>query len=180
MTQPSIDRETVWAQILEIYAVPGVQPACLFLQDRFRVDITLLLFSLALGRCRLQPLDRSEIVEADRLIAHWRVTVVQPLRGVRKALKDRVEPVPPGQSASIREAIKRAEQSAEEIEFDVLAEHHANRSVLLDEHGWAAPAIETVVAYFAGNTVSSTAAERAEAVSAIAYAAELTRTQGRG
>lgn len=172
MTGSSVERQALWAQVLEIYAVPDVAQACLLLQDRFGVDVMLILFSLALGRCERQPLDLVETAQADTLIANWRASVIQPLRGVRRTLKGGIDQIPLPLSDPIRDVIKRTELAAEEIEFDALVAHHAERRQLSAGRGWAVPAIEAVLAHFGGMRAADPDAECADAVALIAEAAE--------
>lgn len=77
-----------WRFSLELYARPGVAPACLALQDQHGADINLVLLALWLGSCghRLSPTAGAKLA---RLARRWQTPIVRPLRQVRRHLKRR-------------------------------------------------------------------------------------------
>jgi len=104
-----------------LYAKPGVAAACLRLQDGAGLDVNLLLYACwtaAKGGGRPSPDDWRRLVGET---AAWRSQVVEPLRGVRRFLKD-VEATP--WSAGLRERVKALELEAEhagQLEIAALA-----------------------------------------------------------
>lgn len=108
-----------WRFSLRFYALPGVAPACLALQDEAGVDVNLLLFLLFLASER-RPVSPADIRRLDSTIAAWRDSVVKPLRALRRRLKGGAEGIPAGASERFRDQIKRAELEAERIEQETL------------------------------------------------------------
>src|SRR5262245_35238924 len=75
-----------WRFSLAVYGQPGVAGECLGLQDKFGLNINLLLFCAWLGR-RGIALTREHLEGASRSIASWHDHVVRPLRRVRRQRK---------------------------------------------------------------------------------------------
>ena len=99
-----------WGWSLEIYGRPGVEEALLDLQDRLGLDVNLLLFACwtgAAGRGRLSGSEWTRLIDGT---ADWRASVVEPIRAVRRHLKDRGDM--PGATA-LRERVKALELEAE-------------------------------------------------------------------
>jgi len=111
-----------WSFSCAVYAREGVADACLRLQDRFGLDVNILLFCCWAAREGAGALDA---VALDRVVAQtaaWRDDVVRPLRAVRRTLKGGVSPMSPVPSEQLREAVKRLELEAERIQQAALAE----------------------------------------------------------
>lgn len=87
----------LWDYALALYATPGVQAACLALQDRRGADVNLILFGCWLGACG-RRLDADGLTRARDEALAWQAELVGPLRAARRGLKRRL----PGLSASIR------------------------------------------------------------------------------
>jgi uncharacterized protein (TIGR02444 family) len=99
-----------WDWSLEFYGGPGVEEALLDLQDRLGLDVNLLLFACwtgATGRGRLSGSEWARLIDGT---ADWRASVIEPLRVVRRHLKDRGDL--PGATA-LRERVKALELEAE-------------------------------------------------------------------
>lgn len=99
-----------WDWSLEIYGRPGVEEALLDLQDRLGLDVNLLLFACwtgATGRGRLTDGEWTRLIGGT---ADWRASVIEPIRAVRRHLKDRGDM--PGATA-LRERVKALELDAE-------------------------------------------------------------------
>lgn len=109
-----------WEFSLQVYARPGVAPACLRLQDRDGLDVNLALFAVWAGgaRGRLTELALARAVE---LSAHWRDGVVGPLRAARRTLKAPEVPVEVAGAATLRTRVKAAELAAEKLQQHMLA-----------------------------------------------------------
>ena len=102
-----------WNWSLEIYGRPGVEDPLLDLQDRLGLDVNLLLFACwtgATGRGRLVGGEWTRLIDGT---ADWRASVIEPIRAVRRHLKDRGDM--PG-AAALRERVKALELEAERIE----------------------------------------------------------------
>ena len=79
------------------------------------VDVNVLFYLLFLAQqCR--QLDRSDVKRIDAAVKAWREQVVQPLRSVRRELKNGIAPIDADAAAALRSDVKRLELDAERIE----------------------------------------------------------------
>ncbi len=94
-------------------------PVCLALQDQHGVDVNVLFFLLflALEKRRLTP---AEVQHIDRSTAAWRTRAVQPLRELRRDLKNGVALMETQAIESLRSDIKRCELHAERVQQEML------------------------------------------------------------
>src|SRR5262244_106072 len=69
-----------WRFSLTVYARPGVTSSCLALQDRFGLDVNLLLFC-CWAAARGHRLDPAELAAAEAASVAWQRDIVTPLRG---------------------------------------------------------------------------------------------------
>jgi len=76
-----------WSFSLAFYEQPGVAPACLELQDRYGRDVILALYCCWVGTSGRGRLGPAELAAAEAAARPWRKSVVEVLRGARKALK---------------------------------------------------------------------------------------------
>ena len=97
---------TFWSFSLRIYGAPGVESACLDLQDRFGADVNLVLYCLWIGRA-LTPEALEQALEAATPVQSY----IRPLREMRRTLP---------KDAAVRDAVKKAELAAEKLEQDTL------------------------------------------------------------
>lgn len=107
-----------WLFSQSIYAAAGVQEECLQLQDKFGIDINLLLFSAFVGAVHGALLSTQEVRDASAAVAQWQEAVVRPLRANRRTLK---QVAPPHAFVTplierLRAEIKAVELEAERIE----------------------------------------------------------------
>lgn len=105
-----------WQFSLAVYASPGVPDECLAVQDRYGVDVNVLLFCAWLGFARKAALTRQDIEAIGAAVRDWHEQAVKPLRGVRRYMKN----VPGGDVAVLRTRVKAAELEAEQIEQAML------------------------------------------------------------
>lgn len=107
-----LDAEAFWKFSLVLYRTPGVESACLALQDREGLNVNFLLFAAFLG-CRgyrlTEEINRRLLAETET----WREHVVRPLRDARRAT--------PGDSADsdvleFRRRLKELEIESERID----------------------------------------------------------------
>ena len=105
----------LWAFSLRVYAAPGVESACLDLQQRHRLDVNLLLAACWLGASGRGTASAADWRRVQARTAEWQAQIVARLRAVRQALK-------PGAAAgdqacaALRQAIAGCELDAEHIE----------------------------------------------------------------
>ncbi len=98
-----------WRWSLASY--PKVEQTLLVLQDRYGADVNLVLFCAWIGRLTPEALEAAEAVARP-----WREDVVEPLRRLRRQLKQRPE------AAGLREQVKAAELEAERLAQGLLVE----------------------------------------------------------
>jgi uncharacterized protein (TIGR02444 family) len=147
-----------WSFIIALYGHPGVQQACLLLQDSFGVDVSFLL-TLVWFAANGVTFDDGDVEALDQAVASWRGNVVKPLRTLRHDIK----PIAghDGVVAGFRNRIKSIEIEAEQIEIAMLA-----RAVDRRKPGAAGKAarpepivrtVETVLAFHAARTAAPAA-----------------------
>ncbi|QOR40534.1 TIGR02444 family protein [Billgrantia diversa] len=120
--------DPLWDFALSFYARPGVETACLLLQDEANVDVCELLWHCWLFRHGLVPAEETPGL-AD--IRRWQGEVTLPLRGLRRQLK--AAAVSDAGTAEVRRYIKRAELAAERETLERLqrlAEYSIDLAVL--------------------------------------------------
>jgi uncharacterized protein (TIGR02444 family) len=91
-----------WRWSLASY--PKVERALLDLQDRYGADVNLVLYCVWLGKMTPESLDSAEAA-----LRSWREEAVEPLRHLRRRLKNRPE------AAAFRDLVKAAELEAERL-----------------------------------------------------------------
>lgn len=121
-TSEGTAREALWNFALEIYAQPGVATACVLLQDRLGVDVTVLFHAMHAACRHRRVLDDPSLAAADALIGPWRSEVIEPLRAMRRRIKHGIARVPPQLADETRELVRRAELSAERAAMAVLGQ----------------------------------------------------------
>jgi len=119
--EPELDNE-LWRFVHSFYAIKGVSPACIALQDKLGVDVDILLFAIFAQVQRGILLDRSDLGIVDDLVRDWRSEIIQVLRRARTRLKAGPAPAPSSVTEELRNRIKAAELEAEQIELAVLAD----------------------------------------------------------
>jgi uncharacterized protein (TIGR02444 family) len=102
----------LWDYALRLYGEPGVEAACLALQDQAGIDVNLLLFAAWLGATG-RALEPSALAEARVMVEAWQARVVRPLRGVRRELKPRLAAVGP----TLRRPLTVTRQQLAEVEL---------------------------------------------------------------
>jgi uncharacterized protein (TIGR02444 family) len=109
-----------WTYSLSVYARPGVEQACISLQDRCNLDVNLVLFCCWSAYVGYGTLSAEERSAALRVSAFWNGEVVAGLRAVRRVLKTPPDIVPRAISEPLRRRVKRLELSAEKREQALL------------------------------------------------------------
>lgn len=100
-----LEDEPLWDFALALYSRPGVEAACLHLQDDAGLDVLELLWRLWLYRHGLAAGDLPETVRL------WQAEVTVPLRRLRRQLK--AEAAERESVAALRQRLKAAELEAE-------------------------------------------------------------------
>jgi uncharacterized protein (TIGR02444 family) len=112
MPDPELSpEEAFWRFSLAFYACPGVAPALLGLQDRDGLDVNLMLFGLWIGISGRGSLDCGALVAAKRVAGKMGAEIVEPLRALRRKLKDH----PDEDVRRLRERVKALELDGEKL-----------------------------------------------------------------
>ena len=102
-----------WRFSTRVYRLDRVADSCLALQDRFGVDVNMMLFCCWAGKA-IGTLPDSSVRAAVAFSTEWSENVVRPLRGVRRWMKSEMGESP------LRDAIKRDELHAERVQQETL------------------------------------------------------------
>jgi len=125
-----------WGFSLAVYGAQGVEPECLSLQDRFGLDINLLLLCAFLGATHGVALNAGDIAAVRAEIASWHDDIVKSLRAARRRLKT-IE-LPDARiaeaAAQLRSRVKAAELESEYVE-QLLLERWAEARLASWPHG---------------------------------------------
>jgi uncharacterized protein (TIGR02444 family) len=113
------DKSPFWRFSVKFYAVEGVAPACIELQDHAGVDVNLLFF-LLWNATQNRTFSQEEVAELELTIGLWRETAVVPLRNVRRALKSPPPIMPRETAEAFRTRIKAVELEAERLQQEAL------------------------------------------------------------
>ena len=100
-----------WAFSLDLYARPNVENACLELQDRFGLDVVLVLVLCWLWKSNAGA-DPSLIRAAFTVSEHWQSRIVGPLRAARRSARS----LSADKDRSLYQSIKACELEAERAE----------------------------------------------------------------
>lgn len=106
---------------LAVYGAAGVPDASTYLQDRFLVDVNVVLLAAYVGAVRGGALGAGDVARAQARVGEWQRDVVGPLRAVRRRLKHGPPPAPNPATDELRARIKALELEAELTELDELA-----------------------------------------------------------
>jgi uncharacterized protein (TIGR02444 family) len=122
-----------WDFSLRIYALPGIQDECLQLQERHGTNVNLLLFCAFCGARFGAKLSAEDVAEASSRVDAWHAEVTKSLRMARTSAKrfkpDDSSPVS-SQIGRLRQAVKRLELAAEQIEHAILEEWWQTKSAM--------------------------------------------------
>jgi uncharacterized protein (TIGR02444 family) len=111
-----------WEYSLRLYARPGVQQACLQLQDEFDLDVNIVLFCAWTGAEGPGQLHAEELQRCIAQGGVWQHEVVKPLRSIRRRLKTELLGASPELSAAFRPGVQSLEIEAEHVQQLILAD----------------------------------------------------------
>lgn len=155
--QPSVFRRFA----VNLYTGGEVGPACLQLQDRYGLDVNLVLFAAFLGAVGRRKLNSADITLARCRVDAWHRDVVGGLRTIRRGLKAGPAPAPSAATAELRKKVQQIEIAAELIELDELAQMAAaigTESEHRDPVDRATHAIQTTLQVYGGPDAGDRAA----------------------
>jgi len=116
----NIPSTSFWEFSTNIYHKPGVERALLMLQQRFGVDVNMLLLCCWAARFRHLRLPAGGIGDLVGLVDVWQADVVRPLRRLRHKLRSRQAGVLSDSAEALGERILDLELDAERIEQSFL------------------------------------------------------------
>ena len=112
----------LWRFSLRTWRAPGVQEACIALQDQCGADVNLLLFCGWAGR-RGHELDPGSLRLAISRVGAWQSAVVAPLRLARRGLKrEAADSALAALAAPVRRRLLAIELELERVEQSLLAQ----------------------------------------------------------
>ena len=117
MSAPVEMESPLWRFSLAVYRGAGVQEECLDVQERYGVDVNLLMLCAYVGAVEGAEFSARDVDDALEAIGAWHADVVRVLRQARRSLKplaetgDLVQVVAP-----LRLKVKAAELESEQIE----------------------------------------------------------------
>lgn len=103
---------SLWDWSVAAYAAPGVEEACLTLQDGHDHNVPLLLWSAWVGVTGRRP-DAEDIEAACDTARAWSASTIAPLREIRRTLKGPIPDIETEARLSLRDQIKAVELAAE-------------------------------------------------------------------
>jgi len=104
-----------------VYRKPGVADACLFIQERYGLNVNLVLFCLWVADRGGGALTAGQIDTAMRRVIDWEAQVIEPLRAIRKTCRSEALGVPEFLLQMFAPQIETAELGAAQVERLVLA-----------------------------------------------------------
>jgi uncharacterized protein (TIGR02444 family) len=142
----------LWDWTLTAYGQPGVPEACLALQDAHGQNTSFLLWAVW-----AEGPDAAALAEGAKVAKAWDITVLTPIRDIRRALKPAFIGVDDDAREGLREDVKAAELRAERVLMESLeavarAEsggHPALEALKAASAAWGAPAPDDALALLA-------------------------------
>jgi uncharacterized protein (TIGR02444 family) len=113
--------EPFWDFSLAVYGTEGVPAACLGLQERYQIDVNLLLWCLWCGAAGFPALTPDDLAETESGIGDWHHNVVRYLRWLRRHLKAPYDLMDNDLQQSLRARLQKIEIDAEHLEQLALA-----------------------------------------------------------
>lgn len=108
-----------WRFSLRVYGTPGVAEECLEVQDAAGVDVNVMLYAAWLGVTHGVALEDADVQRIDAAVVAWSAGVVQPLRSVRRGLKQRPD-IADVEVQALRQRVASVELLSEQIEQAML------------------------------------------------------------
>lgn len=146
MTRPD---DPFWRFSLRIYRLPGVEQACLGLQEHCGADVNLLLFCGWSGS-QGHTLGDAALRAAIARVARWQSEVIAPLRLARRGLKRQLDDTQIGGiAATLRGRVLELELELERVEQAMLSAMHLHDGEPAARRDAARAAAANLTAYMA-------------------------------
>ena len=111
----NFSRIEFWNYSLRFYDNPETEKAFIDAQNRLGADVNLILYLLFRAQGG-ESLDLDDIKNAENAVNSWRSGVIQPLREIRRNLKNYPHSLPKNDQAKIRREIKDLEIKTEQFQ----------------------------------------------------------------
>ena len=149
-----LPKSAFWDFSLAVYGKPGFPQAAISLQDRHGLNVNMLLFCLWAG-ANGRLLEGEDLQRLEGALDPWNEAVVEPLRAVRRWLKDQ-DLAPRDQAESLARAVL-----AREIEGEAIAQRLMERTAPVEQGGTASPeaAAENLKRYLESRSVDADPAD---------------------
>ena len=118
----AVKSNPLWEFMIWSYKEPGVEKACLALQNKHNIDVNILLFCMWLAQRSVGSSNLARyLAGALKLSRDWQHKLVEPLRTCRTNMKDFIEGADmtgPHRAAAtdLRERVKACEQDMEQLQ----------------------------------------------------------------
>ncbi|GLQ06523.1 TIGR02444 family protein [Sneathiella chinensis] len=141
----------LWDYAVKLYSNEPVQQACLRLQDRFGLDVNLVLFSVWIAASGRGHFASGELEAGIAIGQQWQENVVMPLRALRRFLKRPPKEAGMRLSSDLRRVVSDSELYSERMELQMLHEIVGARPATgsFDGLECANAAASNLVSYFA-------------------------------
>jgi uncharacterized protein (TIGR02444 family) len=110
----------IWDFVLNYYGRKGVSEALIGLQDSFGIDVNMLLFLVWMAAQR-RSLGADDVTRVSEASHAWQRSVVVPIRGVRRLLKENAPLVAPELAAAFRKKVQAIELEGEQMQLNAMA-----------------------------------------------------------
>jgi len=139
--------EPFWNFSVTYYERDGVSRSLLNLQDRYDLDVNLILLAIWAGTELAFHLKKEDFQALDAMTSNWRDNIVKPLRAVRRELKTRTIGKTLGEDR-LRAAVAAAELDSERLAQITLAKKLSELAPLATTNKPAAVVAANLDAYF--------------------------------
>ena len=142
----ALEQQSLWEFSLSVYGEAEVEQACLLMQDKLDIDVNLLLTCLWLAVSGRGRLSTGELEDIETQVAYWQQQVIQPLRQVRRQLKE-LSRVGGSVHNTLRKSVSACELDAEQVEQQMLEQAlvHRHPDISLGQARRLSDALQNVV-----------------------------------
>ena len=114
-------KNPLWHFSKNIYRKERVSETLLHLQDKFSIDVNMILFIAWLASIN-RSLTTSDIQDAQKLVSLWRTKVIIPIRNIRRSVRKFSDTEP------LYEDVKKLEIATEKEELKILYDNYTELS----------------------------------------------------